>query len=572
MTDMIRFLVGVVLCAMAVVGGAEPSDERPFEQVMVDIQGASPERALELIEIELGSTDDPSRVSALQTAAATALLQLSEFDSARDRLAAATAAAEAAGDPSLLVSTRLIRGSLAFHAGNSEDALGAYQEALSLAVKSGLPDGELRALSNIGNVMRQMGDLEGAAEYYQRAHDVGVRLDSPIGRAGTAINLGLVLSELDDLDGALQWYRVAERDFTSLGNPLGLSMAAHNIGVVLSERDPTDPEAIRAFVQALEVRESINDARGLVATLGALASVEVETGDIAAAREHVDRALAVSEAIGGTEETPHVYWTLAEVEESEGDLQGAIDALRIHARLADEQRTEAMQARVAEMESRFGAEASRRELEVQQIALDRQRVERNLFATLAAMFVVVAVAAGAAWRIKVRAADRLERMASTDLLTGIPNRRALREHLHREVARSRRSGRPLSLGLVDVDGFKQFNDRHGHACGDEVLREVARCLHSSVRAQDIMGRWGGEEFLLILPDTGPEGGLVVAETVRSIIETTPFLYEGFGHNLTISVGLAHLGEGDDSDDLLRAADDAMYRAKERGRNRVEAAE
>jgi diguanylate cyclase (GGDEF)-like protein len=93
-----------------------------------------------------------------------------------------------------------------------------------------------------------------------------------------------------------------------------------------------------------------------------------------------------------------------------------------------------------------------------------------------------------------------------------------------------------------------------------------------VRAQDIMGRWGGEEFLLILPDTGPEGGLVVAETVRSIIETTPFLYEGFRHNLTISVGLAHLGEGDDSDDLLRAADDAMYRAKERGRNRVEAAE
>lgn len=162
-------------------------------------------------------------------------------------------------------------------------------------------------------------------------------------------------------------------------------------------------------------------------------------------------------------------------------------------------------------------------------------------------------------------------MAHTDLLTGVANRRALHELLEREMARAERTGAPLALAMVDVDDFKGFNDRHGHELGDEVLREVARRLHASVRRTDAVGRWGGEEFLVVLADTYAEGGRIAAEGLRSRITDLPLAINGDHHSLTVSVGVAQHRPGTELDRLLRDADDALYRAKAAGKNRVELA-
>lgn len=158
--------------------------------------------------------------------------------------------------------------------------------------------------------------------------------------------------------------------------------------------------------------------------------------------------------------------------------------------------------------------------------------------------------------------------AATDALTGLPNSRAVRDTARRMVAEATRGGRPLSALLLDLDHFKNINDTYGHGPGDDVLAAVGEALRSTVRESDFPGRYGGEEFLILLPDTGLEAALAVAEKIRLAIAT--IRVSTVGQLMTASIGVATLpGHGHDTQTLLRAADRALYTAKANGRNLVE---
>ncbi len=166
--------------------------------------------------------------------------------------------------------------------------------------------------------------------------------------------------------------------------------------------------------------------------------------------------------------------------------------------------------------------------------------------------------------------QRYERAAMFDGLTGIHNRRWLDETLHRMVDRHSRGGGQLSLALIDIDHFKSFNDTYGHAAGDHVLTVVATTLASNLRPTDLVARFGGEEFVIIFPDTGIELAKVASDRVREAIAaeqlTTPDGTEL--PSVTISMGVAELVLEQTVPGLLKTADAAMYRAKKAGRNRV----
>ena len=156
-------------------------------------------------------------------------------------------------------------------------------------------------------------------------------------------------------------------------------------------------------------------------------------------------------------------------------------------------------------------------------------------------------------------------LAETDSLTGLYNRRKIEELLQKEIDRSRRYGSPLSLVFLDIDNFKELNDTYGHAKGDEVLSKVACIIKNEVRATDFVGRYGGEEFLIILPHTQPQQALSLAHRIRKRVEEADL---GVG-KLTVSVGVTGLREKDSIETLFNRVDRAMYMAKERGKNRVE---
>jgi len=168
--------------------------------------------------------------------------------------------------------------------------------------------------------------------------------------------------------------------------------------------------------------------------------------------------------------------------------------------------------------------------------------------------------------------DIVQWQAITDELTGLVNRRRFLDALHSEIARGKRLGGRLSVVLADLDGFKEVNDRFGHHAGDEVLIAFADLLRAHGRDVDVAARLGGEEFAVLLPETGLDGASTVADRLRrSLAELQIPLGVGEKVTVTASFGVAELGESQSVDGLLRAADSALYRAKERGKNRVELA-
>lgn len=167
--------------------------------------------------------------------------------------------------------------------------------------------------------------------------------------------------------------------------------------------------------------------------------------------------------------------------------------------------------------------------------------------------------------------DRFEReheASRHDALTGLHNRRSFLEAWESAVHRGRRSGRPISIALADLDHFKQVNDTRGHAAGDATLLAVSDALRASLRAQDVVARWGGEEFMLLLPDTDLAGARHVSESARAAVERLRVQHDGAIFGITLSAGVAQHHPDRSMDDTLAEADAALYAAKEAGRNRV----
>jgi diguanylate cyclase (GGDEF)-like protein len=168
----------------------------------------------------------------------------------------------------------------------------------------------------------------------------------------------------------------------------------------------------------------------------------------------------------------------------------------------------------------------------------------------------------------VEAEQAMETLAMTDPLTRLANRRRMRDLLEVERVRFQRNQKPFTVIIADVDDFKKINDHQGHDCGDHVLMHVANIMRSVVRAQDCIARWGGEEFLFLLPDTDLNGAGIVAEKVRSAVEKSDITFLGKPLHVTMTFGVAMHSGGAKVDECVRLADAALYTGKSAGKNRV----
>jgi diguanylate cyclase (GGDEF)-like protein len=169
--------------------------------------------------------------------------------------------------------------------------------------------------------------------------------------------------------------------------------------------------------------------------------------------------------------------------------------------------------------------------------------------------------------LALRRYSDLEDLAYRDELTELPNRRGASRQLEVLISRARRHGHQLALLLIDADRFKDVNDQHGHAVGDVVLRELAQRLRERVRCEDVVGRWGGEEFVVALPETTADGAVAVAESLREAIAGTAIAAGDLTLGVTVSIGVA-AWTGQELDLLVDGADNALYAAKAAGRDRV----
>jgi diguanylate cyclase (GGDEF)-like protein len=166
---------------------------------------------------------------------------------------------------------------------------------------------------------------------------------------------------------------------------------------------------------------------------------------------------------------------------------------------------------------------------------------------------------------RIKMEKRLEKLATIDSLTEIYNRYKIDDEIKLQIARYQRYKEPFSLLMFDIDYFKSVNDTYGHDVGDRVLKALSRLVSNHIRTTDIFGRWGGEEFVVILENTRKEEAFVIAEKLRKMVQTHTI--DG-KYKITISIGVTQYEEPESREDVIKKADEALYRAKENGRNQV----
>ena len=170
--------------------------------------------------------------------------------------------------------------------------------------------------------------------------------------------------------------------------------------------------------------------------------------------------------------------------------------------------------------------------------------------------------------VRKQTEEALEKAARIDPLTGLLNRRAFMTRIKTEITRYSRSKRSFCLLMADIDHFKRINDTYGHDSGDYILKRLSRLMIDSLRLQDVIGRWGGEEFLILLPETDINGASFAAEKLRMVIQNHEFLFHEQQLNITVSFGISVYKDAMTIDQCLKKADDNLYLAKKQGRNRV----
>jgi len=505
---------------------------------------------------------------------------------------------EKIGDESGKAHTLNAMGMIYGRIGRFADALLKHNEALKIA--TGLDDRQEMARSHrlLGNLYRSLEDEELGAENMIRA--LGY-LEERDRRESIALRgeLGKSLLKSGRLEEALRYAEVAAEDAERSGSPPNRVNAFTTLAEVrLAQGDLNGAKewSDRAMTQfnTVALRDQVLLRLSEVRVLAAL-------GDYQQARQQGGRTVYDARRLGDKVLEREALDALANVQLALGDAEAAFESRKAHAGLDRELSLETASRKIAGLEANL--DQQRVEAEKELLERDNQiqalRLTRQRFAGIALVSAFIAVLGGLAFvsfrfRVSQRlntelkasrdelarvhaalieSAAALDRAANTDSLTQLPNRRATMAVLDQAMERFRIEGTPLALGLVDIDRFKSINDTHGHADGDRVLREFAERLRKHAPQGAHVGRWGGEEFLIVLTQTAARDAVRILQDLRGQIAAKPF---SIGHGeipVTASFGLSaiHGGETSGLVSVLARADQALYLAKSGGRNRVELA-
>ena len=504
------------------------------------------ERALQT----LGESGTPTQIAFLHRGIGVALVELESYQLALKHYLIALEASDAADESIESAKTAGNIGILYTSIGELELARDYHGRALAGFEKAGFKPGIAGSLVNLGSV---------AAKFGQRAIDAG--------DAAVATREHHSLRELNERAQAL---------FAELGNQRGVAYAESNIGLAL-DRLGHPLQALPHHQHSLALRRAIGDKFGTVNSLIGLAATmtSLQRYDEAAAALVEADGLVPAETFALRKEVAATRVNLAE---TRGDYPAALAAQRDVTRLAALGADADQLSKIAALQDRFDADHAAKEIDLLrsearlgELQLQRERQVTRLSMLVAALAVVLFLVLFSRYRVGVSSARKLTVAARTDHLTDLPNRRHLLELMEYEVSRVARGGRPFCLLMADLDDFKHINDRHGHDAGDAVLRETAHRLRHAVRKQDSIARWGGEEFLFLLPESDKAGALILANKLRERISAEPFLIgtERRPIRVTLTLGLSEYQPGMDLDDCIKAADSSLYQGKQSGKNRIE---
>jgi len=434
------------------------------------------------------------------------------------------------------------------------DKMGLYQQALTHHFRSlrtlerVAPELTADPLNGIAAAYLDVGRPERAVEYGQLAFKAAGHSEKRQRERSTALRIiGLGYNAAGDLDQAGSYLRRA----IEASDPYGKSLTLLSLGDLQLKLGESEA-ALSSYCDSLTIQRESTSQRATSAALVGIGNSYLQMGSPEAALDPLSEALAKGEASRAPVEMAAAHLGLSRALKALGRFDEALEHFEAYHTQDEKVLRQTADLRTQLLTIQFDVERIQKDREIDRL----RNVElARAFTDLREMHE----------RLE-RQAAKLERLSLTDDLTSLHNRRAFEERLTDEVARARRTGRPLSLLMIDLDDFKLVNDVHSHAAGDAVLKATAQALLSCVRDVDTCARIGGEEFVILLPETDQVGAIKVAEKVVVLVHESN-LYDS-GVNVTASAGVATLDSSEAPGELVSRADAALYRAKREGKNRV----
>ncbi|HQR10892.1 MAG TPA: diguanylate cyclase [Casimicrobiaceae bacterium] len=517
------------------------------------------EHALEAAAVATELADDVAHAEALFQQGRCAELLL-DHGPALDLYGRALAGFEAARNELATAKTLRAIGFIHDSLGDFSQALDFQLRALEIDERIGNTASRAATLRTIGLVCSKTGDHATGLDFYRQSLALCTHDGDALERGKTLNNIGINLKNLGMFQDAHAALTQAHQLFDSLGMPLLQCAALNNLGLV-QEKLGDIAGAERTLNDALSLSGSVEYHPGVAHAHMALGRMLAPLSRHDEAREHLLAGLDVSERNGIKLTGYECHEALADLYERTGDHASALRHFRRFHQLEHEVQLESASNKLRAFAIQYQVAAAKRDAELQR---ERQAVLTRANAELDALNVSLTEAN----LQKTMLLDQLERQTFEDALTGLANRRRLDQRLADEFALALRHDRPLAVAIADLDEFKRVNDRFSHAVGDAALRALGKLLASQVRHTDLVARFGGEEFVLVLVQTDKAAACRVCEKLRDVVEQFDWDSVHPGLALTLSIGVCADTTLPGHERMLALADRNLYLAKEGGRNRV----
>jgi diguanylate cyclase (GGDEF)-like protein len=465
---------------------------------------------------------------------------------------------------------------LQFRQDRADLAIGNLMHAYESGAATGRLEQRMLAAATLSSVMRDMGDYAQALALNAEVIDWNTAQNATLSLSVSRYLRGTILSELHDFPAAISEYEKARELSVTLKDTLGVAFSDLDIcGLLVDSGRPKEArqrceDSLRAF-EAADANDVAVQARVT------LARVDLLEGNAARALKTLNDALRNGGADLPPRRVPPLYKLRSHANAALGKFADSYLDLNeyLQRQTAVDEARRVRQA--ATLRARFETD---RQLE-RNAELKRELVTARARQSQQKRWTLIAVGTGAIviglLMIQINAIRRHRRQlaifANQDSLTGLPNRRHAYELAIAAMEQAGAAQIPLTVALIDLDHFKSINDRCGHAAGDKVLQEFALACRASVRDTDVLGRWGGEEFLLVMPGASLETAMIALERLRTLALRIQLPAAGAGMRVCLSAGLATIDPNVKSlDELIASADAALYHAKRDGRDRVRIAD
>ncbi len=472
--------------------------------------------------------------------------------------------------------------------GDYNQVLDYWSRALSIREKIGDENGIAGSLNNIGQVYFHLNDNKSATHYYEQALEISKRTGNREYLVNHLDNLGEVYLKLKHFSKAetvlLQAQKIAKEDV----NNKGFVSTLINLGQLNLLKNKQDV-AQSMFLQAENIAEQMGMNAKAIEARQQLALIAYQSKEYDQALMLAQKSLIEAERITDKQLIIDSYKLLVDIQESTKDYRASLDAFKQYKYFSEQMLNQKKQNQITSIQIQLETEQKEKQIalleaesQLRDIKLQSvERIKYNLLIVIAVLSIFSLILvwgyrekskANKTIRIQNRELEQtrqeLHLLAITDPLTKLFNRRAINKQLDSELVKVSQTPIKLCLCIMDLDNFKQVNDTNGHDFGDYVLVEIARILNEEIRDSDTVGRWGGEEFFILLADTDSDDALVILNRLLNKISTHTFRLNAISKQITATIGFSLYQKSTLLKDVIKAADDALYEGKKAGRNQV----